>query len=213
MKRFPFFTNIQGACSLGQSVGEYQSQLERRGVIPPLLDLKVSQVKFGAPRIFYLDVTGKKRRYTADLEISYLPGLSLRPLAIEFKYKEALDRDPELLKYYDYIGKELAKLGYDFEVRTENEVLLEDFEVKEFILGHRNDEASPFEEEVLSAIRRHGLVSVGALVTELRRHPFARLLLVPVIWRLVAHKRAFIDYRVMPSMATIVSSTPQFGGT
>ncbi len=209
MKR-RLFTNIEGTCHVrgSNSGGDYKSSLERSGAIDFLLNPEVFEAQFAKPRIFYLDREGKKRRYTADLSVTFHAGLSRRPLAIEFKYEQELRRKPELHVYFDVIQAELDRLSFDFELRTEKDVFTEEFPHKEFIWGYYNDERSPFEAEVRNAIRRHETITVGALLDGLRLDSAMQLNLVPVIWRLVAHKVAFIDFRELPCRKTVIHAMP-----
>jgi hypothetical protein len=214
MKR-PLFTNIEGTCNIqgSKSGGDYRSTLERDGVFDLLLDPEVADVQYQKPRIFYLNSDGKKRRYTADLLVTFHAGLNRRPLAIEFKYEEERKQKPELKDYFDVIEAELDRLAFDFEIRTEEQVYSAEFSQKEFYWGYHNDEASPLEGDILNVIRHHRTITAGALIDSLRLDKWVQLTLIPVVWRLVAHKRIFVDFNQIPDRRTVLYSTPLIRGT
>ena len=207
MKRFRF-TNIVGQFNFpsANASGTYLSQLERRGGVHLLLEPQVSEFRYSEPRIFYQDTNGKKRRYTGDTLVKFEPSTARRPLVIEYKHQTEFDRKPQLLSYYKKIDNELNKIGMDFIIRTDHHVLTPDFRIKEFICSYINDPESPAEEEVLRVIQRKGSIAVGVLISELRSDRAAQLRLVPVIWRLVSHRRAFIDFQLQPCAETVIHS-------
>lgn len=209
MKRFRF-SNIVGQFNFpsANASGTYFSQLERRGGIHLLLEPLVSEIRYAEPRIFYRNEGGKKRRYTGDTLVKFEPNSGRRPLVIEYKYQAELDRKPQLQKYYEIIGKEINRVGMDFVIQTDNQVLTPDFRVKELMCGYLNDPVSSAEDEVLRVIKRSGSISIGMLISQLRSDRAAQLRLVPVVWRLVAHKRVFIDFTLLPCAETVVHSEP-----
>ncbi|MFA6960734.1 MAG: TnsA endonuclease N-terminal domain-containing protein [Opitutaceae bacterium] len=209
MKRFRF-TNIVGQFNfpIANASGKYLSQLERRGGVHLLLEPQVSGFRYSEPRIFYRDAEGKKRRYTGDTLVQFEPSSVRRPLVIEYKYQAELDRKPQLLGHYETISQELNRLGMDFIIRTDLHVLTPDFRVKELICGYSNDPESSVEEDVLRVIQRNGSIAVGVLISQLRSDRAAQLSLVPVVWRLVAQRRAFIDFKFLPCAETVVRSQP-----
>lgn len=202
------FTNIVGQFNFpsANAKGKYLSQLERRGGVHLLLNPQVSGFRYSQPIIFYRDAEGKKRRYTGDTLVTFEPSTARRPLVIEYKHQGEFERKPHLLGHYENIANELHQIGMEFIIRTERHVLTPEFRIKEFICTYINDPESPAEVEVLEVIRRKGSIAIGLLISELRSDKIAQLRLVPVIWRLVAHRRAFIDYQSQPSTETVIHS-------
>lgn len=211
MKRRRKFSNLRGACHLLDAplVGTYESKLERCALVHWLLEPDVATVRLGSPRIAYIE-DGKKHRYTADLEVGFMPGVKRRPLAIECKYRSMLDADSELTRKLAIVADALATLGWDFRIETDTEVFGPELANKTFVLGHRNDPPSSSAGRLLRMVRRYGVISLGDLLAECSPSEAEQLALVPALWRLVAHKELFVDYSKPMSRSALICSTPLY---
>lgn len=209
MKRTQRILNIRGRAQMnGRPIGRYQSKLERSAIVAWLLNPDVASTRLNSHTITYVDADGKKRRYTPDLVIEWKSSVRRRPLAIEMKYAAELATDLSLEKKHALLTIVFSRLGYDFVVHTEEDVFTPDFPAKAFILGHLNDPSCARESEILGRVCDAGCISLGELLSSLSDNERERLCLVPAIWRLVAHRRIFIDYSGPIGDATLLWSAP-----
>lgn len=202
----PLFRNIRGRTPQN---GRYNSKLERTALVHWLARYDVESAELNAYRATYRDIAGVARRYLADIVVRWKCGVDRRPFVVECKFQQDLDSDPALGPKHSCIAEAVAAQGYDFRIMTEAQVYTADLAAKEFIVGHRNDPPSPFDDEVMASVRAAGCISLGRALAGLRGVEAERLHLVPVFWRLVAVGRLFVSYGPQPmGDATFVHASP-----
>lgn len=195
MKRHRF-TNKTGIITVrdSESGGRYKSQLEKHGCIRKLMDPAVKKVRLQEPILYYVNARGKRSRYTADLWVEW-HNPSLRPLAIEVKYKKELKRDPELAIKHELLRVAFAKEGKDFLVQTEDGINAPGLEMMRFVFGYRNNAPSEAEHDIMTVMRRHGDMALGDLLaTVAGDNTYAQALVTPAVWRLVSVHQLRVDF-------------------
>lgn len=200
------FTNKTGFITVrdSESGGRYKSQLEKNGCLRKLMDPAVKKVRLQEPVLYYVSARGKRSRYTADLWVEW-HNPSLRPLAIEVKYKKELKRDPELEIKHELVRAAFGKEGKAFLVHTEDQILAPGIEMMRFVFGYRNNEPSAVEQDILTVVRRHGEIALGVLLaTVAGDNTYAQALVTPAVWRLVSVHQLRVDFtRNLDSTAKI----------
>ncbi|MBA4137010.1 MAG: hypothetical protein C0518_06820 [Opitutus sp.] len=199
------FKCIVGECSLANGGGHYRSQNERRGSPHWALEPDVQSFVYQQPVVHY-SFEGQPRRYTGDTLVHFWS--PRRPLVVEYKLASAIEKDPSLKPYHERIRGILKGRGLDFVVLTDLDIMTVSLKNKEFFLRFQADPESPFEGEVFRAVSAAGAIPLNDLLCKLRPTPDSQLQLVPVVWRLVAWRRLFVDFNVTPSRESLVSIKP-----
>lgn len=192
------FTNVRGIATVENSAsgGRYRSKLERDGFITWMLKPEVAQARLQKPRVKNAETDGSWKRYTGDLLVDFHPKLQRRQLVIEFKYQKELEhlRKTEP-KRYPEIEAYLKSKNRDFLIQTEEHVYASGFPMMRFVWDHRNNDAHPASEEIITHVRTHPGVALGVMLADLRAERLARLQLIPEVWRLVATHRLHVDFK------------------
>lgn len=199
------FKCIVGECSVANGGGHYRSQNERRGSPHWALEPDVRSFVYQQPVIHYT-FQGKPRRYTGDTLVHFWS--PRRPLAVEYKLATAFEDDPSLRGYHNRLRGVLDERGLDFLVLTNLDTATPALQNKEFFIRFQAEPESPFEREVFDAVIAAGTIRLEDLLCKLRPHPGAQMELVPVVWRLVAWRRVFVDFNVTPSRGSVISRKP-----
>ncbi|MFA5262336.1 MAG: hypothetical protein WC378_00820 [Opitutaceae bacterium] len=205
MKRY---FNVRGSCALpGQPKQEdYLSALERNGFIQKMMLPEVFEARFGCPRIFY-HYRGRKRRYTADLLVLFVDAVR-RPLVVEFKPKQKFESDFELREKLNHLKGEFDRLGQDFVVETEDDVYTAELAEKRFVFRYHNESPSAFDDEITALVRRFGALPIEKIIGHFYTSRSDQLVLLPSVWRLVAHKELFVDFRRKLDSSTVILAQP-----
>lgn len=189
------FTNLRGQINVAGKPadgGAFASKLEEWGLVHLALDPTTVQVSLGGPRIYYRDNEGERHRYTADVEVHFHRESGRRPLAVEFKYASAINDD--LRKKFELLEAEFGVRGFDFEVRTDEKVFTPELTSMKMAWKYHNDPASGREDEIVAIVRKTSAITLGELLPLLCSEKAAQLRLVSAIWRLVAHRRLFVNF-------------------
>lgn len=192
------FTNVRGTATVENSAsgGRYRSKLERDGFIAWMLNPEVTQARLQKPRIKNAEADGSWKRYTGDLLVDFHPKLQRQQLVIEFKYEKELEHlsktEP---RRYPEIEAYLKSKNRGFLIQTEEHVYSPGFSMMRFVWDHRNNDAHPASDEIITHIRAHPGVTLGVMLDALRAERIARLQLIPEVWRLVATHRLCVDFK------------------
>lgn len=208
MKARRRYCNLTGDANfpVANACGRYRSQLARRGCIHLLLDPLVNSFRLGEPRVGY-ETGSAKHWYTGHVLVHLVSGLKRRPLVIEYRPQASSEGHSDNRPPSAMLLRALDASGYDYKILHECDVT-RDLAMKEFVCGYLNNPASPGEENLLNIVRAHGKISLGRLLAAGTADEIEQLELVPLVWRLVALKRAFIDFSHMATMDTEICSVP-----
>lgn len=208
MKRHRF-TNSTGILSVrdSNSGGLFKSHLEKCAFIDYLISPGTKLVRLQEPSISYTDAQGKKRRYTADLNVERRN--EARPLVLEVKYQRELCRKPDLEQKFELIKAEFARRGIDFRVIVETEIHTSAFPMKRFVFDYINNSPHADEPKVLMVLRRHGMLRLEqVLFAVCGSSRVAQVQLAPAVWRLVATGKILVDFKENLDLAAKLQAPP-----
>lgn len=186
----------------------YESSLERDFIKHLLFNKNVLEHEEQPLTIDFTDASGKPRRYTPDLLVSYRKDVAItkdwHPLLAEVKYRSDLFRHWAELKPKFRAARAYAReRRWDFAVVTERE--LRTFYLKNitFLLEFRKhpvDEA--LTQLLLEAVVGMSPATPSSLLTLLSTNAMQKATLLPTLWQLVANGCIGVDLELPLTMSS-----------
>lgn len=199
------YNNLRGTFRHEQP-GPYQSELERAArfkfsVTPGLLTIRVQE-----PKLSFSDPLGNPSTYTGDLHIHTEVGQP--PMVVECKWQSEIDAKPDLKAELELLKQLFPQHGSIFFVCTDIDVYKDPrYESIEHVFGYVNHTFHSVEDEIVRAVRRRCAITVGELLSSVP-WAFPLIELLPYVWRAVARRRIFVDYREVANCAMQVYARP-----
>jgi hypothetical protein len=171
----------------------YESSLERDFIKHLLFNKNVLAHEEQPLTIDFTDTSGKARRYTPDLLISYRKDLALtkdwRPLLAEVKYRSDLFQHWAELKPKFRAARAYAKeRSWDFAIVTEQELRTSYLTNITFLLEFRKHSVDQVLTEVLlEAMARVSPTTPARVLSFLANDATQKATLLPTLWQLIAN--------------------------
>jgi len=186
----------------------YESSLERDFIKHLLFNKNVLKHEEQPLTIDFTDTSGKQRRYTPDLLVSYRKDVALtkdwRPLLAEVKYRSDLFQHWAELKPKFRAARAYAReRSWDFVVVTEQELRTSYLTNITFLLEFRKHPVNEvLTRPLLETVAGMSPATPASLLTFLSNDATQKATLLPALWQLVANGRIGVDLEKRLTMRT-----------
>lgn len=195
-----------------RSGARYESSLERDFFELMTADPTVASIEEQPIEITYTTLDGKRRRYTPDVLVTFLPdgatGDTVAPLLCEIKYRDEYRTKFLELKERFRVARRYARAqGWRFRVVTDREIRTHRLANLRFLSGFKDRVPSVDQVELLLiALGTMGDASPTLLLAKLIPDPWKQAELVPALWWLIAHGKIRADLSQPLSMSSQISA-------
>ncbi|WP_190294970.1 TnsA endonuclease N-terminal domain-containing protein [Marinobacter sp. R17] len=184
--------------------GEYESTLERDFMEILRFDRKVESYLPQPVTIEFLDTAGRRRQYTPDGLIRFLPEENLLPVLVEIKHRADFRKDwRSLLPKFRAAKAYCLRQAWEFEVLSENEIRTPYLENIRFLWPYRSRQIEPgLKQRILEVLWDLDECDPELLTCALCKTSSNRAAMIAPIWHLVSEGTIGCDLNKPISMKT-----------
>lgn len=188
----------------GKAIG-CESNLEHDFLVRLAMDPTVADVLEQPVTIPYVDIKGRRSRYTPDFLVRYICG---NQTLWEVKFSDEIKTERRRLKARLVAGRSFAaEHGLRFRLITERLIRAPDFKNLTFLRGFvENREEPVVETAILAAIRREGASTPRQAIDAAFSNDADRQAAIAPLWRLVANGIVIADLMSPLTMTSPISA-------
>jgi hypothetical protein len=185
----------------------YESTLERDLMLLLQFERRVAKFYPQPLTLTFNDAQGSPRKYTPDGLVEWLPdaaGVTLPPLLVEVKYREAFVNDWRMWRMRARAAQVYAReRGWTFEIHTERDIRTVALDNARMLLPfNRGPRDTASEALLLTTLAAATRCSPAELISRVSAIPLERAALLPSLWRLLCEHRIGFDRHVRVTMAS-----------